>query len=130
MEAVAMTKTEVKKFHKVLEMRVVELNGRTRRRDGIAIERSAEATERRIQAAEREIAVRALESESIKLREAAAALNRIANGSYGICVECEEEIGSRRLAAVPWTALCIRCQEAADCRCGASASRFAFAVAA
>ena len=27
---------------------------------------------------------------------------------------CEKEISPKRLAAVPWTAYCIKCQEAAD----------------
>jgi DnaK suppressor protein len=29
-------------------------------------------------------------------------------------LHCEEEINPKRLNAVPWTAYCIRCQEAAD----------------
>ena len=36
-----------------------------------------------------------------------AALRRIENGSYGICLECGEEIGERRLDAVPYTSYCI-----------------------
>ena len=42
------------------------------------------------------------------------ALARIADGSYGICNHCEEEISLKRLNAVPQTAYCIKCQEAAD----------------
>ena len=38
------------------------------------------------------------------------ALDRIEDNSYGICVNCEDPIGPRRLDAVPWTRLCIRCQ--------------------
>jgi DnaK suppressor protein len=29
-------------------------------------------------------------------------------------MHCDEEIKPKRLQAVPWTAYCIRCQEAAD----------------
>ena len=36
------------------------------------------------------------------------------SGSFGICVNCEKEIAAKRLAAVPWTPLCIVCQEVAD----------------
>jgi len=43
-----------------------------------------------------------------------AALGRISDGSYGACLHCDESIGSKRLAAVPWTAYCIECQAAAD----------------
>jgi hypothetical protein len=46
--------------------------------------------------------------------ESTEALARMADGSYGICMHCEEEIKPKRLDAVPWTKYCIRCQEAAD----------------
>lgn len=39
------------------------------------------------------------------------ALDRIENSSYGICVNCENTIQPKRLEAVPWTRLCIQCQE-------------------
>ena len=39
------------------------------------------------------------------------AFNRISEGSYGTCTNCGNVIGEKRLAAVPWTAYCIDCQE-------------------
>src|SRR5437868_8595818 len=114
-----MTKTEITKYKKILEARAIELEKATWRRDAIKIEVSAESLERRLLATDREFAVRALELESVKLRETRAALNRIEDGDYGICQECDEDISQRRLAALPWAALCIRCQEANDCGCGA-----------
>jgi len=42
------------------------------------------------------------------------ALERTKNGSYGICVECGEEVQSKRLEAVPWARHCIECQEKQD----------------
>jgi DnaK suppressor protein len=39
------------------------------------------------------------------------ALKRIKDGTYGLCANCEEEIGQKRLDAVPWAAYCINCQE-------------------
>jgi RNA polymerase-binding protein DksA len=41
------------------------------------------------------------------LAEIEAALERIANGTYGICVVCRRPIGEERLQAVPWATLCI-----------------------
>jgi DnaK suppressor protein len=38
------------------------------------------------------------------------ALDRIEDKSYGICVNCENAIQPKRLEAVPWTRLCIQCQ--------------------
>src|SRR5215472_2898517 len=45
------------------------------------------------------------------LREVEDALRRIERGTYGICHECEEEISSKRLDAVPWAKYCVTCQE-------------------
>jgi DnaK suppressor protein len=39
------------------------------------------------------------------------ALERIQNGSFGICEECDEPISTKRLEARPETTLCIRCKE-------------------
>ena len=39
------------------------------------------------------------------------ALQRIREGSFGECVNCGNEINSKRLEAVPWTRYCIECQE-------------------
>lgn len=40
-----------------------------------------------------------------------AALVRIADGSFGYCMETGEEIGLRRLEVVPYAALCVQAQE-------------------
>ena len=41
-----------------------------------------------------------------------AALRRIGEGTYGICVDCGETIAPHLLAAEPWIAYCVACQEA------------------
>lgn len=43
-----------------------------------------------------------------KLRKIDAALDRINEGSYGHCEDCEEEIGMKRLENQPWADLCIQ----------------------
>jgi DnaK suppressor protein len=45
------------------------------------------------------------------LREIADALHRIDTDTYGICMECEEPISTKRLNAVPWARYCVTCQE-------------------
>ncbi len=42
------------------------------------------------------------------------ALERLKNGSYGLCVACHEEVQTKRLEAVPWARHCIECQEKQD----------------
>ncbi|PWU06041.1 MAG: TraR/DksA family transcriptional regulator [Terriglobia bacterium] len=116
-----MTQSELNKFRKILEARILELDYSTRRRDSITIEGTADPLDRQVRAVEREFAVRNLEAESAKLREARGALERIEDGTYGVCADCEEAVSPARLAAVPWAALCIHCQNAADC-CGDTGS--------
>ena len=65
-------------------------------------------------AAEREFTTLSLERESRLLRNVRAAMGRIAEGAYGTCLECDEEISQKRLRAVPWATLCIACQEQSD----------------
>lgn len=45
--------------------------------------------------------------EYVKLRRIDMALDRVADGTYGHCEECEEEIGMKRLENQPWADLCI-----------------------
>lgn len=42
------------------------------------------------------------------------ALERINDGSFGICVDCEAAIRLKRLQALPWASHCIECQEQAE----------------
>ncbi|MCU0579806.1 MAG: RNA polymerase-binding protein DksA [Desulfobacterota bacterium] len=44
----------------------------------------------------------------LKIEEA---LERIENGSFGICESCGDEIGEERLKARPVTTLCIECKK-------------------
>src|SRR6476469_10819018 len=109
-----MTKTELSKFKKILETKRDELEQIVRRRDAITIEKSADALDEVQHAAERELAIRNLDRESQLLRSVRSALRRIEEGSFGICLHCEEEISPKRVAAVPWAPFCIQCQEQAD----------------
>lgn len=46
------------------------------------------------------------------VRKIDAALLRIKAGTYGICEQCGNPIGEKRLEVVPYTTLCIECAEA------------------
>jgi RNA polymerase-binding protein DksA len=48
------------------------------------------------------------------LAEIDAALQRIEDGTYGICEVCGKPIGAERLSAIPWTRLCIDDQRRAS----------------
>jgi DnaK suppressor protein len=101
-------------FQGMLERKETELVHILRKRDGIAIGRSADEMDQIQYASERDLAIRNVDRETTLLREVKAALSRIHDGSFGICVDCESAISAKRLAAVPWASRCIQCQSAAD----------------
>jgi DnaK suppressor protein len=51
------------------------------------------------------------ENERVKLIEVDEALDRIENGSFGMCEECEEPIALKRLEVIPNARYCVRCKE-------------------
>lgn len=56
------------------------------------------------------------EEETVQIAAIQAALQRIDEGTYGICVTCDEPIAAKRLEALPYTTLCIACAEASERR--------------
>jgi DnaK suppressor protein len=46
-----------------------------------------------------------------RLRSIQEAMKAIDCGRYGECVRCRNDINEKRLMAIPWATLCIRCQE-------------------
>ena len=117
-----MTKIELRQFKNTLTKRQSELEGLICNREAAAIETSADALDQIQHMVERELALETLGRESAFLRETRAALRRIDRGVFGICLDCEDEIDLKRLAAIPWAARCIACQELAD-REGATGDR-------
>lgn len=70
--------------------------GRLSRMDALQNQAMAQETERRRQ------------QELMHIDEA---LSRLANGTYGDCLECDEPIAEKRLAFDPSARLCIGCAE-------------------
>ena len=98
-------------YEEALRSKARELAQSLRDRSQIVIEPTAEAVEGMVMAANREIGVLGLHRDSRVAREVEEALARIRDGSYGICLRCDEQIKARRLEAVPWARHCVRCQE-------------------
>jgi DnaK suppressor protein len=58
-------------------------------------------------------------AEEIPLREALhleSALHRLAEGNYGLCVDCRRQIPTARLLAEPACLRCLACQQAHEAR--------------
>jgi DnaK suppressor protein len=100
----------------LLQAKQTELSVSLRKRDEIVIEKVSDTLDEVQLMGERELAIRNLNRDSNLLRQIRRALSRIANGTYGVCLHCEEDILPKRMAAVPWAAFCIKCQEQIDRR--------------
>ena len=59
---------------------------------------------------DREIDYTLEENEERLLAEIDSALQRIDNGTFGVCQACGNPIGAERLEAVPYTTQCIDCK--------------------
>src|SRR3954447_3574007 len=98
----------------VLQAKRKELLAGVINRDDIHIENSADALDNVQALMHREIVSRRLSSDSALLRRVDSALRRLDAGGFGICLECEEEIPTRRLQVLPWADYCVPCQEKVD----------------
>ena len=107
-------KADLKLIREILESQVKEAAPTRRLSDSIRIQQLADPIDMTQEAAERDVAVQILDRGSTLVRRLRSAIDRIEDGSYGICLHCEEEIASKRLKAIPWAELCIDCQERAD----------------
>jgi len=115
-EGELMTQERIQEYRRALEAKVVELSSIRHRTEEIAIERVPDSMDDVVLAGERELAMEAINREALVLQNVLDALQRVRLGTFGICMECDESIAPRRLAAVPWAALCLTCQERADRR--------------
>ncbi len=106
-----MTRSDLKIWKGLLGAELVLLDRRLRQHEGITVERAPEAIDAGQLAAERDLAISNLERDTALLGDVRAALERVADGSYGLCQNCGKEIRRARLLAVPWAAYCIGCQE-------------------
>ncbi len=109
-----MTQTQLGKLKLMLDVRFTELSSRLRNRENIAVERAADVLDVGELSMERDITTWSLDKGFAQLRYVTAALNRVAAGTYGWCLRCDEEINLKRLNAMPHASFCIKCQEVAE----------------
>ncbi len=113
--AEALTADELVAFRELLERRRVELLGEAGRTAHDMGDSEAEGfpdpTDRGVMESERNLELRIRDRERKLISKIEEALERIEDGSFGLCEECEEPIGAKRLRVRPVTTLCIRCKE-------------------
>ncbi len=109
-----MSVTNSDDLRKALEEKRNELLSGTFNRDEIMIEQAAEEFERLQHQLNREVAIRNLDRASKLMKDVQAAIARLRDCTFGVCLHCEEPISQKRLRAIPWAAYCIACQERLD----------------
>jgi DnaK suppressor protein len=107
-------RADARKYRILLIAKRAEIADTAPQREVLLIVQSNEHIETVQLAGQREFAARTLEREAKSLMQIGAALKRIQDGEFGICLDCEEPISPKRLAALPWAAYCLHCQESRD----------------
>ncbi len=65
---------------------------------------------------EQEFTLSLLEHDGTVLDQIEGALERIEDGTYGVCTECESKIPKTRLNVLPFTPHCVKCADHAPSR--------------
>jgi DnaK suppressor protein len=63
---------------------------------------------------DRELGISLMEMRNRRRQAIDESLNRLRDGTYGMCAECGVEISEKRLQAVPFAKLCVECQSKAE----------------
>ena len=109
-----MTKFEMTSLKAALEARMAAITDNGSKREDIVIQQAPDSFDAVQMNTERDLTIALLNHETLQLRNLRGALRRLEDGSYGTCGQCEEEISPKRLKALPWAILCLKCQEEAD----------------
>lgn len=104
----------------VLAQLRAQRGGKIGRAEAAANARETESDDWAQADAERDLAFALEERESAELVAIDDALKRVADGSYGECVDCGDAIAAARLHANPVALRCLRCQDKAEHASGAA----------
>lgn len=97
-----------------LQAKKEDLERQISARDDIKVEKMADPIDVSTAQANRDTAASNINRAAALYRQVVLALDRAKEGTFGICVTCDEDIPDKRLVAVPWAARCIPCQEEHD----------------
>ncbi len=108
-----MNRRELESFKQLLHDRrqvLIDEAGRTVSGMNDSKENFPEPADRAAVESDRNATLRIRDRERKLIAKIDAALQRIEDGTYGICEQCGERIGAERLRARPVTTLCIDCK--------------------
>jgi len=114
----ALSPSELNYFRKLLEAKKADLLGEVNKRlqEGQHNERVEvmDAADQALDAYENELHYDISDAERKFLEDVDEALKRIAEGTFGLCVQCGQPISKERLKAMPSARLCIACKQAQE----------------
>jgi DnaK suppressor protein len=107
-----MNQQELNNFRHILHEQLATLLGEAERTvDGMSEKQNfPDPTDRAALESDRSFTLRIRDRERKLIGKIKEALDRIDDGTYGVCEECGEAIGLERLRARPVTTLCIGCK--------------------
>jgi RNA polymerase-binding transcription factor DksA len=74
------------------------------------IEKDLRIAQARLLPPEREIGWTTREIQVARVNRLTDALDRVREGAYGVCIECDEPLAAARLEALPEVETCVSCQ--------------------
>lgn len=83
-------------------------------RDGLIRERCNDPMDQVQNRFEMDLTISVINHDWETRKAVGTALKLLAVGEYGTCQDCGAEINPKRLEAIPWTTLCVYCQEELD----------------
>ncbi len=109
-----LTKKDTEYFKDLLTRRMNELLSEANKTVSIMtdeVQKFPDPTDRATLESDRNFELRIRDRERKLIRKIREALQRIEDGTYGICELCGEDISKQRLEARPVTTLCIECKK-------------------
>ncbi len=109
-----MTKKQTENIRKQLEDKLAELSGTSSMRAELITERSNDPMDQMQSRQDLDLTVHTIDTTWKTRKAVELALKLLNAGGYGTCRECDQPINAKRLEAIPWTTLCVACQQAQD----------------
>jgi RNA polymerase-binding protein DksA len=111
-----MKPSELKKYEKILQERRRDLLGRVSQlensalrdnRQDFSVDHMADAGS---DSYDQDFTLGLMEAEQQEVRDIMAAIERIQEGTFGVCETCGQPLAKPRLEAIPYARLCVECK--------------------
>ena len=113
-----LTKKEMEKYRRLLDQKKHGLSNELAKTRDAEEETTEESTQdiadKAVSSYTREFLYSLSDTDRNTLLQIDEALDRIAEGTFGFCLNCKQPMSEKRLTAVPWAPHCVDCQELAE----------------